>query len=128
METLRRAVADAAAVTEPEEAAALLLAGAQAENGVELDPALVQASQKELATAYLDPATEKWGRMSEARWSEYLDWLSEAGLLTTFVQSRAPEPGVSASLDELRQGNVGELIPRESLAASSLFANMFGDE
>ena len=116
------------AAAQPEEAAALLLAGAQAENGVELDPALVQASQKELATAYLDPATEKWGRMSEARWSEYLDWLSEAGLLTTFVQSRAPEPGVSASLDELRQGNVGELIPRESLAASSLFANMFGDE
>ena len=68
--------------------------------------------------------------MSEARWSDYLDWLSRAGLLTTFVQSRAPKAGVSASLDELRQGNAGEPIPREVLRqrraptrhASPLFA------
>ena len=113
------------AAAEPEEAAALLIAGSQAENGIRLDEVLVQASQKELASAYLD-AEGKWGRMTEARWSEYLDWLSEAGLLTTFVQSRAPKPGISASLDELRQGNAGEPIQRIDIAASSLFVDLFG--
>eukprot|EP01048_Picozoa_sp_COSAG05_P005496 COSAG05_NODE_327_length_11345_cov_16.236884_7_plen_249_part_00 len=113
------------AAAEPEEAAALLIVGSQAENGIRLDEVLVQASQKELASAYLD-AEGKWGRMTEARWSEYLDWLSEAGLLTTFVQSRAPEPGISASLDELRQGNAGEPIQRIDIAASSLFVDLFG--
>ena len=63
--------------------------------------------------------------MTEARWSEYLDWLSDAGLLTTYVQSRAPKQGVSASLDELRSGNSGEVIARENVAAADLFVNLF---
>mmetsp|Transcript_22254 Transcript_22254/g.58094 ORF Transcript_22254/g.58094 Transcript_22254/m.58094 type:complete len:364 (+) Transcript_22254:755-1846(+) len=112
------------AAANPTEAAELLIAGAKAENGVELEPELVHASQKELGPAYLD-VDGKWGRMAEARWSEYLDWLSDAGLLTTFVQSRTPTAGESASLEELRRGNAGDPIPRADMDASSLFVNMF---
>lgn len=47
------------AAAHPDEAASLLLAGAQAENGVALDAALVRASQAELAGASsLDAAHE----------------------------------------------------------------------
>lgn len=142
------------AAAHPEEAATLLLEAAREQHGMELDAELVHASQKELASAcvpkqsprstdektphptdksapprygvgrYLD-AEGKWGRMTKARWAEYLDWLSEADLLTTFVQSRAPTPGLSASLDDLRAGNAGEPIPRESIQATQLYASLF---
>eukprot|EP01052_Picozoa_sp_SAG31_P040743 SAG31_NODE_5981_length_2227_cov_3.720395_1_plen_367_part_00 len=113
------------ATAHPNDAADVLLAGAKEENKVELDASLVHASQKELASAYLDE-DGRWGRMTESRWSEYLDWLSNVGLLTTFKQSRAPQPGVSASLDQLRQDNVGDTIPRHTIEAKSLFVNLFG--
>lgn len=112
------------AAVNPEQAAELLLVTAKADNGIDLDSVLVHASQKELATAYLD-AEGKWGRMTSEVWGEYLNWLSDVGLLTTFIQSRAPQPGMSASLDELRKGNAGDPIPRADIDASSLFVNMF---
>ena len=112
------------AAANPDEAATLLVDGAKAENRFDLDARLVQASQKELAKAYLD-GEGRWGRMTDERWSTYLDWLSESGLLTTFLQSRAPVAWVSASLDDLRKGNAGDIIPRDSLPASSLYVDLF---
>jgi len=47
----------------------------------------VTASQREMSAAYLD-ADGKWGRMDKSRWDQYLDWLSDSGLLTTYMQSR----------------------------------------
>ena len=116
----------AALQTNVQEAADILLWGAKAENNVELDTALVHASQKQLSenNYYLDD-NGKWGRMTETRWSKYLDWLSDSKLLTTFVQSRAPVSGVSTSLDGLRNGNSGDIIPREKIDAKDLFVDLF---
>jgi len=116
----------AALQTNVQEAAEILLAGAKAENNAELDTALVHASQKQLSenNYYLDD-NGKWGRMTENRWSKYLDWLSDSKLLTTFVQSRAPVSGVSTSLDGLRNGNSGDIIPREKIDAKDLFVDLF---
>ncbi|KAF5842796.1 NMT1/THI5 like-domain-containing protein [Dunaliella salina] len=58
-------------------------------------------------------------------WDDFLDWLSANGLLTTKVQSRAPSSDKSTSLDGLRQGDVGEVIPREAIFSNSLFTNDF---
>jgi ABC-type nitrate/sulfonate/bicarbonate transport system substrate-binding protein len=69
--------------------------------------------------------SHKWGDMSGERWDAFLDWLSEKGLLTTLVQSRVPEEGVSTSLDKLRGGEGGEVIPRGSVASEQLFTNEF---
>lgn len=60
--------------------------------------------------------------MDAERWSKFLDWLSESGLLTSKVQSR-DGVGSAASLDALRAGDVGELISRDSIDAQSLFTN-----
>lgn len=73
---------------------------------------------------YLDSAGE-WGLMSGGRWDAFLDWLSDKGLLTSAMQSRAPIQGVSASLDDLRQGRAGEAIPREAVKSADLFTNEF---
>lgn len=62
--------------------------------------------------------------MSRDRWSTFLDWLSESGLLTSKVASRAPaDDGSAASLDALRAGDAGDAIPRRSIDALSLFTN-----
>lgn len=62
--------------------------------------------------------------MDAERWSNFLDWLSESGLLTSKVQSRTGVgEGSAASLDALRAGDVGELISRDSIDAQSLFTN-----
>lgn len=73
----------------------------------------------------LDGSNNKWGDMSAERWDSFLDWLSEKGLLTTLVQSRDPEEGVSTSLDKLRGGEGGEIIPRGSVSSEQLFTNEF---
>mmetsp|Transcript_29626 Transcript_29626/g.64442 ORF Transcript_29626/g.64442 Transcript_29626/m.64442 type:complete len:357 (-) Transcript_29626:139-1209(-) len=111
------------AAANPAEAAELLVKGALAHNQVELNAELVLESQKVLGPAYLD-AEGRWGRMTEERWTKYLDWLHEAGLLTTMVQSRTPKEGVSASLDDLRAGNVGEKIDKSALPATSLYVDL----
>lgn len=87
-----------------------------------LDPDVMLRATQYIAR-HVMPESGKWGQMEESRWSGFLDWLSDSGLLTTLQQSRKPQPGVSVSLDELRNGNAGERIPRESIPASSLFTN-----
>lgn len=47
------------------------------------------------------------------------------GLLTTKVQSREAQEGVTATLDGLRSGDAGERIPRESVSAAALYTNDF---
>lgn len=56
-------------------------------------------------------------------WDRFLDWLSTTGLLTTKVQSRGPAAASTSTLDGLRQGDVGEQIPRESVDAAAMFTN-----
>uniref|UniRef100_A0A7S0QQF2 Thiamine pyrimidine synthase n=1 Tax=Pyramimonas obovata TaxID=1411642 RepID=A0A7S0QQF2_9CHLO len=114
------------AAAHPDEAADILVKAAMDDSGFVLDADMVRMSQRELGEAYLD-AEGKWGRMEALRWDAYLDWLSEEGLLTTFTQSRAPQEGVSASLDELRAGKVGACIPREAVPSAKLFTNEFFD-
>lgn len=67
----------------------------------------------------------RWGRQDKARWDAFLDWLSDRKLLTTKVQSRTVVQGLSASLDDLRQGDAGEVIPRDMLVSDALFTNNF---
>ena len=67
----------------------------------------------------------KWGVQDKSRWDGFLDWLSEKKLLTTKVQSRNAVEGVSASLDDLRLGDVGDIVPRESVSSAALFTNAF---
>mmetsp|Transcript_12288 Transcript_12288/g.26508 ORF Transcript_12288/g.26508 Transcript_12288/m.26508 type:complete len:344 (-) Transcript_12288:392-1423(-) len=117
------------AAQHPEEAAEELIKAVKAEHAAhplpeELDAAFVKASQAYTSQHYLD-AAGKWGHMDEAVWSRFLDWLSASGLLTSKVQSRTLSGENYASLDGLRQGDVGQPIPRESLPAESLFTNAF---
>ena len=67
----------------------------------------------------------KWGKMELQRWDKFLDWLSEAGLLTSKVQSRQPESSSTSSLMGLLKGDVGERIPRGSVQASAMFSNAY---
>eukprot|EP01024_Parvocaulis_polyphysoides_P003997 TRINITY_DN11028_c0_g1_i3.p3 TRINITY_DN11028_c0_g1~~TRINITY_DN11028_c0_g1_i3.p3 ORF type:complete len:216 (+),score=41.92 TRINITY_DN11028_c0_g1_i3:668-1315(+) len=67
----------------------------------------------------------KWGKMESQQWRKFVDWLHDSGLLTTMVQSRQPVEGVSTTLDELRAGNVGELIARENVKDEELFTNEY---
>ncbi|KAK9806673.1 hypothetical protein WJX73_006859 [Symbiochloris irregularis] len=84
-----------------------------------LDPDMVQQSQRLLSKHYLD-GRGKWGTMDLKRCDAFLDWLSEAGLLTEGIASRT---GGAVSLDDLRSGNAGKAIPRSHLVASRLFTN-----
>lgn len=70
-------------------------------------------------------ADNRWGVMDPARWVAFLDWLSASGLLTTKVQSRAPKAGVSTTLDGLRAGDTGDIVPRESIQPSDLMVHLF---
>eukprot|EP01025_Chloroclados_australasicus_P050659 TRINITY_DN5851_c0_g1_i1.p1 TRINITY_DN5851_c0_g1~~TRINITY_DN5851_c0_g1_i1.p1 ORF type:complete len:346 (-),score=53.96 TRINITY_DN5851_c0_g1_i1:436-1473(-) len=84
----------------------------------------VKKSLAALKDAVLD-ADGKWGKMSPEQWRKYIDWLHDNQLLTTMVQSRQPVEGVSTSLDKLRAGESGELIPRENVKDKELFTNKF---
>jgi hypothetical protein len=72
-------------------------------------------------------------RMDLDVWSKFLDWLSEAGLLTSKAQSRdaaaaaadSSSSGDFASLDGMRQGDAGEKIPRDSINAADLASNEY---
>jgi hypothetical protein len=70
-------------------------------------------------------STGSWGTLSEEKWQKYIDWLSKENLLSSFIQSRNPVPGVSVSLDDLRQGNVGETFTSSILVAKELISNSF---
>lgn len=89
-----------------------------------LDPSLVLASQRVLSEHYLN-SDGRWGVQSDKVWETYIDWLAAEGLLTSARQSREPVEGVSASLDDLRAGKVGEKVPRESVKSAELFTNEY---
>lgn len=62
--------------------------------------------------------------MQEDKWAGFLNWLSDNGLLTTKMQSRIGGDD-KATLDDLRQGDAGEEIPREAIQANHLFTTQF---
>jgi hypothetical protein len=69
-------------------------------------------------------AASRLDRALQRRWSAFLDWLSDTGLLTTKKQSRTVSDATkTASLDALRRGDAGAPIPRASLDAAALFTN-----
>lgn len=115
------------AVAHPEEAGALLHSVASAENPdlpTPLDKDLCVGSVKSLSDAYI-AKDGRWGIMSAEKWDAFLDWLSVSGLLTTKVQSRTPQEGVSTSLDGLRAGDGGDVVPRDSVSSADLFTSRF---
>ncbi|KAL2918048.1 hypothetical protein HK105_202462 [Polyrhizophydium stewartii] len=117
------------AAAHPDEAAAILVDLVAADTAAlplptPLDPEMVRDSARLIAADLLD-STGAWGRMDEAVWSKFLDWISDAGLLTTKVQSRKHGSEQTTSLDGLRSGDAGERVPRSSIRASDLFSNRF---
>lgn len=115
------------AVANPEEAAEIM-AKAVAEEHPDLpnpmDLEVLKGSVQAVATSCTDSAG-KWGRMETGRWNAFLDWLSTNGLLTSKVQTRGEAGADTTTLDGLRAGDVGEVIPRESVKAENLFSNEF---
>lgn len=63
------------AIAHPDEAADILIQAVP-----DLDPELVKASQKWLASRYQDDAAQ-WGLQKEQIWSGYADWMFQQGLL-----------------------------------------------
>lgn len=117
-EGAKRAAADPAA------AAAALVELAKQESGVDVPAELATESAKYLADKWLPEGGGSWGRMLPKRWDDYLDWLDKEGLLTQAHNSRKPDAAKgTASLDDLRQGNAGEKIARDSIP--TLFTNDF---
>jgi ABC-type nitrate/sulfonate/bicarbonate transport system substrate-binding protein len=112
------------AVAHPEEAAEIMAkAVAEEHPDLPLNLDILKGSIQVVAGACLN-AENKWGRMETDRWNAFLDWLSTNELLTTKVQTRG-EAGAATSLDGLRSGDVGDVIPRESVQAENLFSNEF---
>jgi ABC-type nitrate/sulfonate/bicarbonate transport system substrate-binding protein len=83
-EGYKRAAADPAAAAD-----ALVRLAKTENNGFEIDPALALGSAEHLKGSFLDEAGA-WGRMEDTVWDSYVEWLWDAGLLTTGVQSRHP--------------------------------------
>lgn len=119
------------AATHPAEAAEILCAEVAADTaGTKplpgpLDPDMVLQSQQQISQQYLNPSSGSWGVMDVGVWSKFLDWLSDSGLLTGKVQSRQAGRPHTSSLEELRAGDVGEAIARESVNAADLATNAY---
>jgi ABC-type nitrate/sulfonate/bicarbonate transport system substrate-binding protein len=113
------------AVAHPEEAAEIMAkAVAEEHPDLPLNLDILKGSIQVVAGACLN-AENKWGRMETDRWNAFLDWLSTNELLTTKVQTRGEAGADTTSLDGLRSGDVGDVIPRESVQAENLFSNEF---
>ncbi|GAX77568.1 hypothetical protein CEUSTIGMA_g5012.t1 [Chlamydomonas eustigma] len=116
------------AAEHPEEAARIFLEAVQAEHvdcplPEPLDASMVVKSHLYTAQHLLD-GQGRWGHQELKAWDAFLDWLSDRGLLTKKCQSREqPDTANFTSLDGLRQGDVGDTIPRNSVDSSSLFTN-----
>lgn len=89
-----------------------------------LDPELVLQSLKYLSKYFLNDSGN-WGFMVSDRWKNFVEWLSAEGLLTTLIQSRKPMHGISVSLDELRSGNAGDVVPLSELNSQEVFTNEY---
>ncbi len=63
--------------------------------------------------------------MEEGKWARFVDWLYDAGLMTTKMQSRGPPSATKTSLDGLRGGDAGEPLPRDAVKATDLFTSSF---
>ncbi|KAL4532580.1 hypothetical protein Ndes2437B_g02975 [Nannochloris sp. 'desiccata'] len=116
------------AVANPEEAAEIMAKAVAEEHpdlSEPLDLEVLKGSIQVVAGLCLNEATKKWGHMDSDRWNKFLDWLSTNGLLTTKVQTRGDAGVDTTSLDGLRSGDVGDVVPRESLQADNLFSNEF---
>lgn len=87
-----------------------------------VDRELVKASVRACAESFLDHQGQ-WGSMSCQKFDMFLDWLSANGLLTAKMQSRHPTGPNQTTLDGLRQGDVGELVARDSISSSDLFTD-----
>ena len=64
-----------------------------------------------------------WGVMTRERWSAFVDWLADAGLLTAAAPSRQPDGVNTVSLDDLRAGKGGAAVPPPS--PDALFTNEY---
>ena len=66
----------------------------------------------------------RWGYQDPHNWSAYLEWLDEAGLITTALQSRHPDssPGL-VSLDDLRTSRSPLLDSQRLLSLDDLRTN-----
>ena len=75
-----------------------------------------------------------WGYMTEKKWDDFLDWLDNKDILTTYKQSRKPtiissgETNVhntseTVSLDDLRSGKAGNKIERSKYDSKKMFTN-----
>ncbi|MCO5547916.1 hypothetical protein L7F22_001370 [Adiantum nelumboides] len=89
-----------------------------------VEPDFVSESMKYMAKFFVDDSG-KWGFMKPSTWVNFVEWLSSQNLLTSWLQSRNPVPGVSASLDELRSGNGGSVLKASDLILEELFTNAF---
>jgi ABC-type nitrate/sulfonate/bicarbonate transport system substrate-binding protein len=129
------------AAANPQDAAAVLCAEVSADCAAaggkplpeELDAEMVAQSQEIVAAAYLSKVDNSsssssgggaWGVMDLSVWEKFLDWLSESGLLTSKAQSRKEGPHAS-SLDGMRSGDAGEVLPRDAVAAADLATNAY---
>jgi len=63
--------------------------------------------------------------MTDTRWSGFLDWLFNVGLMTTKMQSRGPASATKTTLDGLRGSDAGSPLPRDAVTSSDLFTNAF---
>jgi len=96
-------------------------------DSVSLVPEQVRESQKIIGKYYIAD-NGKWGRICKKKAQTFFDWLSENGLLTTLMQSRSPVPGVSTTLDELRDGDPGRPVPTEEVNPDEIFTNKYFSE
>lgn len=114
------------AASHPEEAAEILTRCGNEDNpglSPPLDATFVRASMAASVHYFLNEG--KWGCMDQRRWDAFLDWLSDQGLLTTKMQSRVAPVGGTATLDELRDGDAGQAIPRSAISSSSIVTNSY---
>lgn len=117
------------AAKHPEEAAKILFDEVAADTAScplpqPLELEMLLAAQAFTSKHYLTPAGQ-WGVMSVDVWKSFLDWLSNQGLLTHKIQSRAGPGPHTTTLDGLRTGDVGSIIAREQVKDHELFTNDF---
>ncbi|XP_024545265.1 uncharacterized protein LOC112351502 [Selaginella moellendorffii] len=85
---------------------------------------MVMESLEFLSKTFLANPSGEWGTMASGKWSKFLDWLSANKMLTTRIQSRNPNPGVSVSLRDLLTSD-GSSEEQIRVNASDLFTNNF---
>mmetsp|Transcript_19098 Transcript_19098/g.32768 ORF Transcript_19098/g.32768 Transcript_19098/m.32768 type:complete len:348 (-) Transcript_19098:373-1416(-) len=89
-----------------------------------LDLNMLTKAQEYTASHYLTPEG-KWGLQLESVWDKFIDFLHTNGLLTSKIQSREQTSESTATLDGLRQGDVGAALERSAVQSTHLFTNDF---